>query len=255
MNLTKTSVVIMAGGLGKRMNSDIPKVLHKIGEYPMLVHIIKTSLSINSNNIYVVVGKYKDLIQEEIKKYFNDNELLKITYVIQPEAKGTGHAIQCVADYITSLDENIIILSGDTPLISKESLENMISLYNSNDCVLTVRKTKHNIGLGRIILNNNMFEKIVEEKDANLDEKKIELVNCGIYMIKAQLIKKYIFELNNNNNQKEYYLTDLIVIIKNNNYKIDLFKFPEEREYELIGVNNSDELKYLNNIYKKTNKY
>ncbi len=249
--MTSVSVVIMAGGLGKRMNSDIPKVLHKVGEYPMLVHIIKTSLSIKCNNIYIIVGKYKDLIQGEVNKYFNTDELNKITYVIQPNAQGTGHAIQCASEFIESSDENIIILSGDTPLISKDSLDKMVSLYNSSKCILTVRTTQNNTGLGRIILNNNIFEKIVEEKDASLEEKKIELVNCGIYMIKANLIKKHIFELNNNNNQKEYYLTDLIRIIKNNGYDINLFKFPQEKEYELLGVNNPEELEYLNEIYKK----
>ncbi len=243
------SIVIMAGGLGKRMNSTLPKVLHKVGEYPMLVHVIKTSLKINVNNIIVIVGKFKDIIQEEVSKYFNENELDKISYVIQHEANGTGHAIQCATEKLKDLNENIIILSGDTPLISKESLELLTNNNNSSKCTLMVRTTENNKGLGRIVLLNNSFEKIVEEKDATEEQKKIQLVNCGIYMIHSDLINKYIFTLNNNNNQKEYYLTDLIGIIKTNNYSVNLFELPNEKAYELIGVNNSHELDELNILY------
>ena len=154
------------------------------------------------------------------------------------------------SDESFDLNENIIILSGDTPLISKESLELMTNINKSSKCTLMVRKTENNKGLGRIVLKNNSFEKIVEEKDANDEHKQIQLVNCGIYLIHSDLINKYIFTLNNNNNQKEYYLTDLIGIIKSNNYSVNLFELPNEKAYELIGVNNSQELEELNILYK-----
>jgi len=245
------SIVIMAGGLGKRMNSDLPKVLHKVGNYPMLVHVIKTSLDMNVNKIIIIVGKFKNLIKEEVSKYFTYEELNKIIYIIQSEANGTGHAIQCANEEIKNLNENIIILSGDTPLISKLSLLEMIEKSDNSKCVLMVRNTNNNKGLGRILLKNDTFNKIVEEKDASDDEKKITLVNCGIYMIHSSLINEYIFNLNNNNNQKEYYLTDLISIIKNNNFDVTLFELSNEKTFELIGVNNLDELRQLNEIYKK----
>lgn len=245
------SIVIMAGGLGKRMNSELPKVLHKVGSYPMLVHVIKTSLEMKANKIVVIVGKFKNIIEEEVSKYFSNNELQRISYVIQPEALGTGHAIQCANDNIKNLNDNIIILSGDTPLISKKSLEKMIEKSNLYKCILMVRNTENNKGLGRVLLNNGVFEKIIEEKDANEEEKKITLVNCGIYMIHTELIYKYIFDLANNNNQKEYYLTDLIGIIKNNNHNVSLHELATENTHELMGVNNPKELEEINNIYMK----
>ncbi len=242
------SVIIMAGGLGKRMNSDLPKVLHKVGEIPMLVHLIKTSLKLNANNIFVIVGKFKDIIEKTVNNYFNIQELSKINYIIQTDAHGTGHAIQCSYDLIKDLNENIIILSGDTPLISVESLINMLNLSDNSDCILMVRKTNNPKGLGRIILDNNKFSKIVEEKDASSEEKIINLVNCGIYMIYSKLITENIFKLNNNNNQKEYYLTDLIGIIKNQK-DVKIYQLPLGKEYELFGVNNTEELEIINKIY------
>lgn len=242
------SVIIMAGGLGKRMNSDLPKVLHKVGEIPMLVHLIKTSLKLNANNIFIIVGKFKDIIQKTVNNYFNFEELQKINYIIQSEALGTGHAIQCSYDLIKNLDENIIILSGDTPLISVESLKNMLNLSTNLSCVIMVRETNNPYGLGRIILDDNKFSKIVEEKDATSEEKSVKLVNCGIYMIYSKLISENIFKLTNNNNQKEYYLTDLISILKNQT-DIKLYKLPLEKEYELLGVNNTEELENINKVY------
>lgn len=248
------SIIIMAGGLGKRMNSTLPKVLHKVGDYPMLVHVIKTSLSVNANKIIVIVGKFKNVIQEEVSKYFNISELEKISYVIQAEALGTGHAIQCASEEIKQFDENIIILSGDTPLISKESLQSMMNTSKSSKCILMVRSTDNNKGLGRVILNNGLFEKIIEEKDASTEQKKVKLINCGIYMIHSELINKFIFNLKNNNNQKEFYLTDLIGIIRDNNYSVNLFELSNENTHELIGVNNAQELEELNILYSKIKK-
>lgn len=247
------SVIIMAGGLGKRMNSDLPKVLHKVGDIPMLVHLIKTSLKLKANNIFIIVGKFKEIIQTTVNQYFENKEILKINYVIQSEALGTGHAIQCTHENIKELNENIIILSGDTPLISQESLENIVKMSDESECVIMVRETDNPKGLGRIITNQNLFVKIVEEKDATNEEKLINLVNCGIYMINSKLITNNIFKINNDNNQKEYYLTDLIGLLKNQT-NIKFYNLPKDREFELMGVNNPEELVLLNKMYHDNNK-
>lgn len=248
MEHSTTSVIIMAGGLGKRMNSSLPKVLHMVGKYPMIVHVIKTAVSLNVNHIYIIVGKHHDSIKNTVINYFTSHELSRLHYILQEEPLGTGHAIQCAYQYIQTTNDNILILSGDTPLISKDSLSGMLQHPNKDTCVIMTKYTDYTKGLGRIILQNDTFLKIVEEKDASDEEKKVNLVNCGIYMISAELIKQYIFTLQNTNTQKEYYLTDLIGIIKEHRHAVGLYTLPKENHYELSGVNTSDELHALNQL-------
>ena len=241
------AIIIMAGGLGKRMNSNIPKVLHCLDNKPMLVKIIETSLLLKPKKIMIVVGKYKEIIIETIKKYIS---LDYLEFVDQFEAKGTGHAIKCSRNNLINTDvEDVLILSGDVPLISKETILNCLS--NLNKCKIITTIVDEPSGLGRIILKNNKFIKIVEEKDCSNEEKKIKLINTGVYAFKKDILCKYILHLNNNNAQKEYYLTDIIEIIKENeNIDIDMYEISKEKQYELTGVNTKQQLIDLSNLIK-----
>jgi bifunctional N-acetylglucosamine-1-phosphate-uridyltransferase/glucosamine-1-phosphate-acetyltransferase GlmU-like protein len=132
--------IIMAGGLGKRMNSPIPKVLHLVKDKPMIYYVIQKALEINSTHILIIVGKYKDLIQKEIESLFSATEYSRIVYINQPEVlindelkvQGTGDAIKCCIPFLVSNninpESNVIILSGDVPLIEKETIENLLFL-------------------------------------------------------------------------------------------------------------------------------
>ena len=151
--------IIMAGGLGKRMNSNIPKVLHMVNNKPMLLKVIETAVSMNSEKIFVVVGYFKDQIQRTLSMYM---DITKLCFVEQKEALGTGHAILCSLPYLTEYKENkdILILSGDVPLINKSSLK--ILLDNKNLACLITTEYEIPTGYGRIILDDEgKFNSIV----------------------------------------------------------------------------------------------
>lgn len=247
-------ITIMAGGMGKRMNSNLPKVLHKIDNIPLIIHIIKISLLLNPYKIAIIVGKFKNEICSEISNYINNNVINdKIEFFIQKEPLGTGDAIKsCLSLYNNNLNSNVLILSGDVPLISYETL----SMFIENKyCVkILINEFENPLGYGRIITQNNIFCKIIEEKDCTNEEKKIKLINSGIYFFNSSFLTKYLPFIHNNNSQKEYYLTDIFEIIKNNeNINIELFLLNKEKNYEIMGVNTKEQLKQLENIYKKIN--
>ena len=237
-------VVIMAGGLGKRMNSDLPKVLHCINGKPMLVHVIEQSLFLNPTKILIVVGKYKDIIISTIHKYIDlVNKTNIIEFIYQEEPLGTGHAIQCCLPFIR--DNSVaLILSGDVPLLQHDTLETF--LQNNNDAKLMTTLLDNPTGYGRIIEDNNIFTKIVEEKDCLIKEKLVNKVNCGVYAFNTNLLCKYITKIDNNNSQGEYYLTDIIKIIKcNEDIIIDTFDIPKKIQYQIMGVNTIEQLSEL----------
>ena len=240
-------IIIMAGGLGKRMNSELPKVLHNILEKPMLVHIINQAKLINPTKILIVVGKYKNIIKETLEKYIDIDE--QIIFIDQPIALGTGHAIQCCKNELLKYNDSskVIILSGDVPLLKFTTINNMLENFNKVKIVTT--KFDNPDGYGRIVENDNIFVKIVEQKDCNEEQKLIKKVNCGIYIIELSSLCKYLPYLSNNNSQNEYYLTDIIEIIKENeNIIIDTYDIPEKNQYEIMGINTSEQLLELEKL-------
>jgi len=239
-------ITIMAAGEGKRMNSSLPKVLHKFNDIPMLVRIIKESLVI-SNKIIIITGKYDELIKKIINEYILDMlELQKLQYVQQQNPCGTGDAIKSTL-HLYKKNELVVILNGDMPLINSKLLNKFI--YDGTNNSIMVCNLENPKGYGRIIYennnNNNKFIKIQEEKDCSEDQKNITIVNCGLYKFESELLLKYIPEIKNNNNQKEYYLTDILEILINNNYKIETYLLEESENKYIMGVNNQEELKNL----------
>lgn len=245
------SVIIMAGGLGKRMESDLPKVLHKVGELPMLVHILKNVEHLKPKHIFIVVGKFREIIEETLEEYDIDD----IHFIEQEEPLGTGHAIQCAVPEIRRIHSHkILVLNGDNPLVSTETMNAM--LKDSGLCKIMTCILEDTRGSGRIILDevSGEFDKIVEEKDCNEEQKKIRRVNAGIYVFDRKVLVNNIMKLNNNNAQNEYYLTDVIELIKNNEEtKIEMYLQPSHKNYELLGVNNKVQLEQLNTIYNELN--
>jgi UDP-N-acetylglucosamine diphosphorylase/glucosamine-1-phosphate N-acetyltransferase len=231
----------MAGGLGKRMKSDLPKVLHKSNGIPMIVRIIKTTIEIQPKKILIVVGKFKDLIESTISESIQ----YPIEYVYQKEPLGTGHAVQCCIPYLPE-NGKVVILSGDVPMISKSTILNLVE--KTERCGLIYTEVDFPKGLGRIKLSNGKFEAIVEEKDCNEEERLIRYVNSGIYCIESFYIKKYIQQIGCQNAQKEYYLTDLIGILKFH-FDISLYPLSKDLLHEVLGVNDPEELLRLENIF------
>ena len=248
-------VIIMAGGLGKRMESEIPKVLHQVicpsditKSYPMIIHIINTSIKINVKKIFVIVGKYKEIIKKTIEEYIGFNYLIE--YIDQEPALGTGHAIKCSLSLLLNYsNENALILSGDVPLISLSTLKGLEGEINK----LLITELDEPFGCGRILFNEFNSNKIIgikEEKDCNEEEKKIKLVNCGIYQIKVIDLINLIPLINNNNKSNEYYLTDIIGLMIEHSIPIETFVLEKNLQYEIKNVNTKKDLEELNNFIK-----
>lgn len=243
------NVTIMAGGEGKRMNSNIPKVLHTFHGIPMLIRIILEAVKLNPKNILIITGKYDTLIKDTLKNYFETKKIElfeKLTFVNQTVPNGTGDAIKCALDYYNN-DEEVLILNGDNPLISVELLQKFI---NKKSPTLLVAQLENPYGYGRILYDtNNNFIGIKEEKDCSEEERKIDLINAGMYLFNSSLLKKYVPLLNNNNAQKEYYLTDIVKVIKNDDININSYIIEETMKYQIHGVNTVKELKDLEDKY------
>ena len=256
-NIDKNIIVIMAGGDGKRMQSNLPKVLHLLKDKPMLIHILEKAIVLNPLYIYIIVGKHKELILNTIKEYI-DIDIInqKIKFTIQNSANGTGDAIKCWCNninYLKLMEYNILILSGDVPLISIDTMKLMLrSKYPSN---ILISYTENNNGYGRIVQEyNNIkkcqeFKKIIEERDCTDIEKSIKIINTGIYSFNCYLLCKNIFKIENNNAQSEYYLTDIFEII-NKKYEnhVNLIKLDKNKFYEITGVNTKEQLEYLEDL-------
>ena len=246
----KNIVIVLAGGVGKRMQSDVPKVLHTICEKPMLVHVIEQARLINPEKIFIVVGKYKELIVSTLEQYISLND---IEFILQPEPLGTGNAIKCckyrMADYQYK-NVKVVVLSGDVPLIQNTTILNVVDSCLCNSACVVTTEFDNPYGYGRIIVSSDTgkFLKIVEEKDCNEIEKQIQKVNCGIYAFDVDILCKYIECLTNDNAQNEYYLTDILEIIKNingNDVDIGIYNICKERQFEIMGVNTIEQLKEL----------
>jgi len=243
--------IILAGGLGTRMESDIPKVLHKINGIPMIIYILKNLINLNKlihvKKILIVVGKYRENIQKEIEKYIN---LSSIIYVNQPEPLGTGHAVNCCIDELIKYpDTNTLILSGDVPFFS------INSIIKLTENVLLARIVAMEMinpeGYGRIVIKNNKFEKIVEHNDCDPIELGVKKVNCGIYCINTECLIKWLPSIKNDNAKGEYYLTDVIKIIKDEEKQdIEIYEIGYSDSYEVMGVNNKQQLFELEIIMK-----
>jgi bifunctional N-acetylglucosamine-1-phosphate-uridyltransferase/glucosamine-1-phosphate-acetyltransferase GlmU-like protein len=253
-------VIIMAGGMGKRMESDLPKVLHQvihplnhINQYPMLIHVIMTSITLNPKKIFIIVGKFREIISNQINNLISkglipNSELIE--YVDQESPIGTAHAIKCTLEQITQYqNDKALILSGDVPLITSNTLDNLLS-GNINKLLIT--ELANPFGCGRILLSvDGKIIGIREEKDCNNDEKNINLVNCGIYQIMVKDLINLIPQISNNNKSQEYYLTDIVDLMIKNDIPLELYTLDNKSQWEIKNVNTKKDLEELNNFVKK----
>lgn len=246
-------VTIMAGGLGKRMQSQIPKVLHEVAGLPMLVRLLNQVNNLKPNKIIIVVGIYKEIITQTLSKYI---DISNIIFANQDTPLGTGHAVLCTLHYLDidkDKDKINLILNGDNPMLSKETLQFIYDEYvkNNKKLQITAINLDNPTGNGRIIQNNNIFEKIVEEKDCSPEQRNIQLVNCGIYLADINMLNVYIPKIKNNNAQHEYYLTDIVELYKNGEHKpVGLCILDKDRSLEIINVNTKEQLDQLNKLVK-----
>ncbi len=224
--------VILAAGKGTRMKSNTPKVLHKIMEKPLLGYVLDNVKEI-VNEAYVIVGHHA----EEVTDYVKSNYSFAKT-VLQTPQLGTGHAVSMVCPFLEDFDGLVIILCGDTPLITEQTLKKFVEYHISCGSDLTVMSTIFDdpTNYGRIIREkDNSLKCIVEEKDANTEQKAVTEVNAGIYCLNWGKVKPAFSQLTSNNAQGEYYLTDIISWGKNQKLKVNAYIL--ENNEEIYGIN------------------
>ncbi len=239
--MTKLSVVILAAGKGTRMYSDLPKVLHKIAGKPMVKHVIDTAKQLNAAQIHLIYGHGADLLKQRLADE-------PVNWVFQAEQLGTGHAMQQAAPFFAD-DENILMLYGDAPLITTETLQKLIAAKPENGIALLTVNLENPTGYGRIIRQDGNVTAIVEQKDANAEQLKITEVNTGVMVSDGASFKKWLERLDNNNAQGEYYMTDVIGLANQDGFKVVAVQATDMMEVE--GANNRLQMAALERYFQR----
>ncbi|MFY9590191.1 sugar phosphate nucleotidyltransferase [Rickettsia endosymbiont of Halotydeus destructor] len=240
-------IIILAAGNGSRMKSDMPKVMHKVGNTPMLEMVLKNAAQV-TNDIILVYS-------QQLKKYLAPYENI-CRFILQEEPLGTAHAVYSA---LNSIDDDKIttVLYGDHPLITPKVIKELINHLEVTDSAVTTLSFERDdpAECGRIITDEQgNFLKIIEFKNATEEEKKITHCNSGVMAFAPGILKKYLPELRfeTANSKKEFYLTKMVKICKNYAEKVDYLL---SEDYNLIiGVNTQEELKEANNIFLHYNK-
>ena len=239
--------IILAAGEGTRMKSKVPKVLHKVCGKPILEYVIDASKNANVEKSYIIVGHGGEKVKEEFKDH-------DITFKTQPIGEdhpyGTGYAVMQAIDYIED-NSNVIILYGDTPLITDKTIEKLMGYHKENKYNGTVLTAflDDPAGYGRIVRDGKgHILKIVEDKDATEEEKKLKEINSGIYCFNGKDLKYALDKIDNNNAQGEYYITDVITILKEEGSKVGAYIIDDPRE--IHGVNSKVQLAFCEKIMR-----
>lgn len=233
--MNKFSAVILAAGQGKRMNSDICKVMHKISGKPLAKWVKDKLDDAGCEKEVMVVGHKK----EQVTEFFGDSVL----YSEQNEMKGTGHAVMMAQPHFEGSSTTVMVLCGDAPLISEGLIRSVVDFHKKSGSCATVVSAKldNPFGYGRIIKDKDgALLKIVEEKDASEDEKKVNEVNSGMYCFESEYLFDALSKIKNDNAQGEYYLTDTISVLKSEGKKV--FAYTADDANEILGVNNRIDL-------------
>lgn len=246
--MRKLAVVILAAGKGKRMKSgDLPKVLVKLSDIPIIQHVLNNLNNVIADKIILVVGHQK----QKVKDYINSLNKSNIEFAIQDEQLGTGHAVMQAADNLSDFEGDVLILAGDVPLLTPKTIKKFIELHNENNSNISVLSTiaPDSKGYGRIVRDENGdFIKIVEEKDADDTIRTIKEINSGIFLVDSKLLFSSLKKVKNNNAQAEYYLTDIIDIVRKNGESVYAFDGAEFNE--LQGINSPEDLERAEQSYK-----
>jgi len=234
------SVVILAAGKGTRMKSNKPKVLHELAKKSLVEHVYDTAKSLGAEEIVVVYGHGGEMVKQACAHF-------DAKWVEQKEQLGTGHAVKQAFDSV-KLSNNILVLYGDVPLTSQQTLEDLLEGTENKIGLLTVDLDKP-FGYGRIIRNeSHKVTGIVEQKDASEEQQKIKEVNSGILSCQGETLQRLLSEINNQNSQGEYYLTDIFALAANEGIEIKTSKATQS--YEVEGVNNRLQLATLERIHQ-----
>jgi len=245
MTADAITALVLAAGKGVRMKSDLPKVLHPILGRPMVRYVIDTVRAVGAEPVHVVVGFGKERLTAALRED-------RVSFVEQPEQLGTGHAAQCFARACPTPPAHLLVVCGDTPLLSRETLQAMVDthLKERPACTMMTLEMAEPGGYGRILRDEagNVLG-IREAKDCTPEQKRIREVNLAIYLFDGPALYERLFKLTNRNNQKEYYLTDIVEMLTSDGHRVLAVR--ERDEQSTLGINSRADLAMVADILRR----
>ena len=241
--MTPLAILVLAAGKGKRMHSDLPKVLHPFAGTTIIEHLLNATSSLKADPTIVVVGHQAELVKSALQKY-------KVGFVDQSEQLGTGHAVMQAKDALEGYKGTLMVLVGDVPLLTEATLEAYFSHHLDSGAACTILTTRLSdpSGYGRIFRGPDQeVQAIVEHKDATPEQLKLSEINSGIMAFQTGPLWTHISNLEPANVQAEYYLTDLVGIFRGAGLKVSAWCV--ENEWEVQGVNSPEQLAALERIF------
>lgn len=238
------AAVILAAGQGTRMKSDLPKVLHPVVGMPMMSHVVQTARALDAAPIVAVIGHAADLVRTSL-------ESESLTFALQEEQLGTGHALQCAETSLQAFEGDLLLLCGDVPLLRDTTLRALLKHHRENSASITILTAQMTdpTGYGRIIRGPNGVERIVEEKDASSEERLVNEINTGIYLFRAPQVFAFLQQLDNRNAQGEYYLTDVVAAARQAGERVEALLVGEAEE--AMGINDRLQLAQAGEIMRQ----
>jgi bifunctional UDP-N-acetylglucosamine pyrophosphorylase/glucosamine-1-phosphate N-acetyltransferase/UDP-N-acetylglucosamine pyrophosphorylase len=241
----KIAVVILAAGLGTRMRSNKAKVLHEICGKPMVNYVVATARRVAGANVVLVVGNQADQVRQTVSK------IGSFSFAYQEAQMGTGHAVLCALPHIPEHCREVVILCGDVPLIKADTIKALIKSHvaEKRDISVLAVELEDPTGYGRILLDTkSRVQAIVEESDATLEQKRIRLINTGIFCVKKDLLLKAVPQIKADNAQAEIYFTDIVEIAYAEKKHIGVTV--SDNHLEVTGINTIQELKSVEAVLK-----
>ncbi|MFW6052903.1 MAG: sugar phosphate nucleotidyltransferase [Desulfosalsimonas sp.] len=239
----RIAVIILAAGKGTRMKSQRAKVLHSVAGRPMILYVIDAAVHIAGGNVVVVIGTQAEEVRALVSDYAD------VEFAVQESQLGTGHAAMCAFPALAEHVDHVVVLCGDVPLITPETLDRLVQSHISSNPAITILGARIDdpSGYGRIKQKaDGAVERIVEQADATDEEKKINTVNTGIYCINRKFLKTALSRIGSDNAQNEMYLTDIVGIAAESGKKIELMLCSDSRE--MIGINTREDLERVEAI-------
>jgi bifunctional UDP-N-acetylglucosamine pyrophosphorylase/glucosamine-1-phosphate N-acetyltransferase len=234
-------VLILAAGLGTRMRSNIAKVLHQLRGKPLISHVFSAASALDPHGVYVVVGHQAESVETAVRTAAASSD--NLYFVTQASQRGTGDAVMAAREVLAGVDSTLLVVSGDVPLIKPETMRELIDAHQHSSAAATILTVDlpDPTGYGRIVRDAvGRFERIVEQKDATEEERKLTEINAGIYCFNTSLLFSALEKVEPANAQGEYYLTDVPSILRDEGQPIAIFSHCNP--IEVSGINNRAEL-------------
>ncbi|MCW9042304.1 MAG: bifunctional UDP-N-acetylglucosamine diphosphorylase/glucosamine-1-phosphate N-acetyltransferase GlmU [Pseudopelagicola sp.] len=237
------ALVILAAGKGTRMQSDLPKVLHEIAGAPMLVHAMQSGAALDPARVVIVAGHGFEAVRDTVAAHDPD-----ATVVRQKDQKGTAHAVDAARDALADFDGDVIVLFGDTPFVRPETLTNMVKARGDNAVVVLGFEATDPGKYGRLVMQDQSLEAIVEYADATDQQRAISFCNSGVMLADSKALFSMISEIESDNAQEEYYLTDVVAIARKRGLSVTAVACAEE---ETLGINSRLHLAEAEGIFQE----